>query len=858
MRIRAPRFPQTITLAVVVTLGWSVACSDTPGGTDCCDTLPQGLIISDPVPATGVAQGSPVASALTTSAADEVTFVSLPPGTVPTGATATILRVGDRPLSTAVFDGGFDPVPVVAQAGDSIDVIVRDAAGGAVLQVRLAVAAARPPVVIRTDPPRRKTDVPVNAAIVIVFSEPVDAGTLTPSSVRLFHGTDAVAGTITLLQGTGALAAFVPNAPLSANTEYRLELTPAVQDLDGDALQAGVTATFTTGQSSTGPAASLQLSPLDFSLAVGQTYQMTATVRDALGTILIDQPVTWSSGRQSISSTGLVTAVSLGPDSVHATLGGLRSAASVDVIEPSHLSVEVSPVAATVAVGDTIILTATVRDGAGPILGTSPVWTSSAPELATVETDTTRTGGYYGMVKGLSAGSVTITATSGAVRGSAAVTVGPTLPVTSVTVVPDSTTIVVQGTVRLTATLRDATGRAIGGPITWVSQNPAVATVDANGLVTGVETGSAVVSATSGGVSGFATITATMIEFASVHAACGLSTSGAAYCWGDNYFGQLGNGSTTHSAVPVAVIGGLTFTTVTASGSHTCGLTTTGAAYCWGYNAYGQLGNGSTTHSPVPVPVVGGLTFMTVIVGGINTCAVTTTGAAYCWGHNGHGQLGNSSTTHSAVPVAVIGGLTFTTVTASGSHTCGVTTTGAAYCWGYNNYGELGNGSTTSSAVPVAVIGGLTFTTLTAGGGSQTCGLTTTGAAYCWGYNGEGQLGNGSTTHSAVPVAVIDGLTFTTLTVGGVHACGVTTTEAAYCWGRNNSGQLGNGSTTSSAVPVAVIGGLTFTTVTAGQNYACGLATTGAAYCWGYNGAGWLGDGTFSSSTVPVKVAGQP
>jgi alpha-tubulin suppressor-like RCC1 family protein/uncharacterized protein YjdB len=854
MTIGARRFAQPIALAIVGALWWLGGCSDSPGGLDCCDppTPPQGLIISDPVPATAVARGSLVASASTSSAGDDVAYVSLPPGTVPTGNTAIIRRVGDNPLTTTVRDGGFDAVAVVAQAGDSIDVIVRDATGGSVFQLRLAVAAARPPIVVRTDPPRGKTDVPLNAAIVFVFSEPVDASTLTPTSLRLFRGTSTVAGTITLLQGTGAIAAFVPTAPLAANTEYLLEVTQAVRDLDGDALQIGVTATFTTGQSSTGAAASLQVSPLDFSLVVGQTYQMTATVRDAVGNILIDQPVTWSSGVTcSISSTGLVTALSFGEsDSVHATLGGLRSAVRVSVSENPPASVEVTPIAATVAVGDTIILTATVRDAAGRSLTHTGVsWSSSAPGVATVDPS--------GMVKGLSPGSVTVTATSGAVSDSAAVTVGPAVPVASVTVAPDVATVLAQATVQVAATLRDATGRVIGGrPITWSSDDEAVATVDANGLVTGASAGSAAVSATSEGVSGFARITVTIIDFASVsaggHSTCGLGISGAGYCWGWNYYGQLGNGSTDSSAVPVAVIGGFTFTTVTSGLLNACGVTTTGAAYCWGYN----LGNGPIS-SAVPVPVIGGLTFTTVTLGALYACGLTTTGAAYCWGINDNGQLGNGSTNYSGVPVPVVGELTFTTVTAGGNHACGLSVTGAAYCWGNNDNGQLGNGSTNFSAVPVPVVGGLTFSTVTAGGG-HACGLTATGAAYCWGNNGNGQLGNGSTNFSGVPVPVVGGLTFTMVTAGGGHACGLTATGAAYCWGNNDNGQLGNGSTNFSGVPVPVVGGLTFTTVTAGGGHTCGLTATGAAYCWGANGTGQLGDGKFSSSSVPVKVAGQP
>src|SRR5437588_8882278 len=236
------------------------------------------------------------------------------------------------------------------------------------------------------------------------------------------------------------------------------------------------------------------------------------------------------------------------------------------------------------------------------------------------------------------------------------------------------------------------------------------------------------------------------------------------------------------SELPVTT--GLTFAQVSAREYYACGVTTAGAAYCWGYNGDGELGNGTTTTSPTPVAVSGGLTWAAVSAGLYHTCGVTTAGAAYCWGYNGDGELGDGTTTASTTPVAVTGGLTFAPVSGGGFSACGVTTAGAAYCWGYNGIGELGNGTTTNSATPVAVAGGLTWAAVSAGL-YHTCGVTTAGAAYCWGNNGNGELGDGTTTASTTPVAVTGGLTFATVSAGGFSACGVTTAGAAYCWGFN-------------------------------------------------------------------------
>jgi alpha-tubulin suppressor-like RCC1 family protein len=154
------------------------------------------------------------------------------------------------------------------------------------------------------------------------------------------------------------------------------------------------------------------------------------------------------------------------------------------------------------------------------------------------------------------------------------------------------------------------------------------------------------------------------------------------------------------------------------------------------------------------VPVTGGLTFEAVSAGAYHTCGVTSSGSAYCWGSNSFGRLGDGTTTDRTTPVAVSGGLTFDAVSAAGSHTCGLTSSGSAYCWGYNYLGELGDGTTTQRTTPVAVSGGLTFEVVSGGRLRHTCGVTSNGSAYCWGYNGYGQLGDGTTSSSYTPVRV--------------------------------------------------------------------------------------------------------
>ena len=201
------------------------------------------------------------------------------------------------------------------------------------------------------------------------------------------------------------------------------------------------------------------------------------------------------------------------------------------------------------------------------------------------------------------------------------------------------------------------------------------------------------------------------------------------------------------------------FSQIASGNAHTCALTTTGQAYCWGINQYGQLGNNSTTGSRIPVAVQmpAGVSFQSIAAGIIHTCALTTEGKAYCWGQGGSGRLGNNSATNSSTPVAVQmpAGVSFQSIAASYYHTCALTTTGQAYCWGLNSQGQLGNNSTTGSRIPVAVQmpAGVSFQSITANG-SHTCALTAGGKAYCWGYGSSGQLGNNSATNSPIPLAV--------------------------------------------------------------------------------------------------------
>jgi len=368
-----------------------------------------------------------------------------------------------------------------------------------------------------------------------------------------------------------------------------------------------------------------------------------------------------------------------------------------------------------------------------------------------------------------------------------------------------------------------------------------------------------------------------------------------AYCWGANGYGQLGNGHFEASRVPIAVdtsgaLAGKTIKHISASSNQTCVVASDNRAYCWGNNDYGQLGNEAANDgSAVPIAVdtsgvLAGKLILQVEAGAVHTCALTADGRVYCWGSNDWHQLGNGSDDDSSKPVAVdmsgvLSGKTIKQITTRGSHTCAIASNDQAYCWGDS---IPGNGTWTINRVPVAVdtsgvLAGKTIRQISAGN-THTCAIASDARAYCWGFNDNGQLGNGSIESpgacagqacSLVPVAVdtsgvLAGKTLRRIATGSNHTCAIASDDKAYCWGDNISAELGaaitdpcgNYSNPCSAVPVAVdtsgvLGGKSIQKVATGGGQSCVIDTGRQAYCWG---SGWLGDGSLTTSPAPAIV----
>jgi alpha-tubulin suppressor-like RCC1 family protein len=353
--------------------------------------------------------------------------------------------------------------------------------------------------------------------------------------------------------------------------------------------------------------------------------------------------------------------------------------------------------------------------------------------------------------------------------------------------------------------------------------------------------------------------------------------------WGENFHGQLGDGSNTDRSLPGGVVesGILAHKTVVAlsSGiSHSLALCSDGTLAAWGINTSGELGNGSTTNSNIPVAVaqngaLSGKSVIALAAGGSHNLALCSDGTIAAWGWNLNGQLGNGSTTSRTSPVVItqggiLAGKTIVALSAGISHSLALCSDGTIAAWGGNASGQLGNGSNTGSNVPVLVNQGGILADKTvvavAACGRHNLALCSDGTLAAWGENATGQLGNGSNTSSNVPVlvdqsSVLAGKTAIALSAGISHSLALCSDGTLAAWGENTSGQLGNGSNTNSNVPVladrsGVLADKTAVAIAAGSNHNLALCSDSTLATWGHNNRGQLGDGSNLARNVPVLV----
>lgn len=349
---------------------------------------------------------------------------------------------------------------------------------------------------------------------------------------------------------------------------------------------------------------------------------------------------------------------------------------------------------------------------------------------------------------------------------------------------------------------------------------------------------------------------------------CALKTDGHVWCWGNNRYGQLGDGTFADSFVPVQVRNLAGVVALSGGAHYVCALRSGGAVSCWGDAKSGQLGDGTWSDSePTPQPVSGLDDAVAIAAGSSHSCALRASGAAVCWGQQGlgGGRLGNGIVTYRVLPTAVPGVTAATSVTTGTKHVCSVGTGGQLTCWGSNSAGQLGDTNIGRKPRPPRANPWVVGATQVAVGSRHTCAPAYGSwmAPLCWGSNQFGQLGDGGAESTTSAPVMVSGLVeVEKMSADEITTCALLPDGSAMCWGGGWAGQLGNGKYNSTLRPVQVlgVGGAGYLTglvdIDVGRYFACAVAGSGRVYCWGDNRWSQLGDGTLHASTTPVEVSG--
>ena len=333
----------------------------------------------------------------------------------------------------------------------------------------------------------------------------------------------------------------------------------------------------------------------------------------------------------------------------------------------------------------------------------------------------------------------------------------------------------------------------------------------------------------------------------------GGSPNRAAWAWGNNNNGCVGDGSGLMQTSPVPVADDFAAVDVTAGQDFTVTVKADGTVWAWGYNINRYLGDGTRTARPTPVETLLLADAIAVSSGTSHTLALRGDGSVWSWGDNGYGRLGRSGDT--TIPGAVDNMDEVISVSGGGSHSLVLRSDGTVYAWGYNSRGQLGDGGTTRRDAPVRVVG-LPPAKAISGGGLFSMALAADGTVWTWGYNGDGALGDGTTTSSATPVQVPGLSDVVAIDAGIVSAYAVKSDGTLWAWGANDEGQLGDGTRTTRTLPVHVDTLTDIVRIEGGYKHALALDSNDTLWAWGRGSEGQLGIGNQNRQLLPVQVNG--
>lgn len=336
---------------------------------------------------------------------------------------------------------------------------------------------------------------------------------------------------------------------------------------------------------------------------------------------------------------------------------------------------------------------------------------------------------------------------------------------------------------------------------------------------------------------------------------CGIRLDRTLWCWGTNGNGQLGLGETVEGRLVPTQVGRAAWLQVNASDfGHTCGIQADHSLWCWGYNSSGQLGTGDDDYRYVPTRVEGSAEWVAVSTGYGHTCAIRGDRSLWCWGDNSVGQLGIGSDAYAVYdPTQEARGFAWTQLSAGGNHTCALRDDSSLWCWGWNGDGQLGLGDIERSRARPAHVGTRTDWTQVSAGYAFTCGIRANATVWCTGENASGQLGVGDRTNRYY-LTRVPGAFWAEVSAGGSHACARTVDGALFCWGHGRHGQLGYGGQADQTSPLRMSPRTDWALLATGGGHTCAIRTSHGLLCWGWNLRGQLGIDSTRRKLVPRVV----
>ena len=342
-----------------------------------------------------------------------------------------------------------------------------------------------------------------------------------------------------------------------------------------------------------------------------------------------------------------------------------------------------------------------------------------------------------------------------------------------------------------------------------------------------------------------------------------LGEDGSLWAWGWNGLGQLGDGTLDSRKRPILI--GTGYSAISAGYVHSMALKTDGTLWTWGKNDYGQLGDGTLIDKASPVQI--GSDYVAISAGkfgmyGEHSLALKADGSLWAWGYNENGQVGDGSFETRTSPVMI--GTGFTEISAGGEHSLALKENGTLWAWGFNFYGQLGDGSMTNRIRPVLI--GADYIAIAAGV-IHSLGIKADGTLWAWGNGMTGQLGDGTTVTSRDKPVMI-GADYIAISTGGSgyfalfgyagsHCLATKSDGTLWTWGYNYNGQLGNGTTDTHIVPTQISFPLSINStafsISAGGTHSFAITSDGTLWAWGSNVSGQFGDGTTNSRLIPKQ-----